>query len=232
MTTPTPSPSVRTVSKQLSSDLLPHLIAVGTGKINKIKRILLTIQKVLGKIASFGERIHYIFSWTDRIVTGVALFVAVVFVLLTTVLLNALYSLSLYIGGRPIFFALGCVWLLPPSVSVIPWAKMDKWEEWLLEETETEANIQGRSKAKEKSKPPESAGGADKVAAPVPEAAPDGAEPEPEPEPELEPEPEPEPERESQSRMVGMLENLWARVPDVPVRLRLFRPTTVNRLGC
>ena len=47
-----------------------------TGKINKIKRILLTIQKVLGKIASFGERIHYIFSWTDRIVTGVALFVA------------------------------------------------------------------------------------------------------------------------------------------------------------
>ena len=60
-----------------------------TGKINKIKRILLTIQKVLGKIASFGERIHYIFSWTDRIVTGVALFVAVVFVLLTTVLLNA-----------------------------------------------------------------------------------------------------------------------------------------------
>jgi len=64
-----------------------------TGKINKIKRILLTIQKVLGKIASFGERIHYIFSWTDRIVTGVALFVAVVFVLLTTVALNALNSL-------------------------------------------------------------------------------------------------------------------------------------------
>ena len=54
MTTPTPSPSVRTVSKQLSSDLLPHLIAVGTGKINKIKRILLTSQKVLGKRKIFN----------------------------------------------------------------------------------------------------------------------------------------------------------------------------------
>lgn len=82
----------------------------------------MTVQRVIGKVASFGERIHYIFSFTDPIVTYVAMFVTVVFVLLASMALYALYNVAVYIGGRAIFFTLGSIAILPPRFSVFPWS--------------------------------------------------------------------------------------------------------------
>lgn len=119
-------------------------------KIGKIKTILLTVQKVLGVVASFGERLHYIFSWTDPIVTYVAIFVTVVMVVLTSMVCYGIYSLAVAIGGRPIWFCFGCIWILPPRFAVIPWSKVDDWRDFLLEETEIEQVLLARKRIRQK----------------------------------------------------------------------------------
>ena len=95
--------------------------------LGKIKKILLTVQKVLGTVASFGERMHYIFSFTDPVVTYVAMFVTVVFVLLASMALYALYNVAIYIGGRAILFGLGSMTMLPPRFSIFPWSKVRRF---------------------------------------------------------------------------------------------------------
>eukprot|EP01048_Picozoa_sp_COSAG05_P011768 COSAG05_NODE_1132_length_5773_cov_7.187346_1_plen_835_part_10 len=110
-------------------------------KLNKIKNILRTIQRLLGKFASFCERLHYMFSWYDPIVTTVAYSAVVACVLLAAIVMRVLYSISMMVGGRPILFAVGCIMLLPPRVSVLPWNKVDKWRDRLEKMGEAEATI-------------------------------------------------------------------------------------------
>lgn len=119
-------------------------------KLGKVKGILLTVQTVLGIVASFGERLHYIFSWTDPIVTSVAIFITVMIVVLTSMVCYGIYLLAIAIGGRPMWFSFGCLWMLPPRFAVIPWSKVDDWEDFLLEETETEQVLLARKKIRQK----------------------------------------------------------------------------------
>ena len=241
-------------------------------KLGKVKGILLTVQKVLGIVASFGERLHYIFSWTDPIVTYLAIFVTVVMVVVTSMVCYGIYSLAVAIGGRPIWFCLGSIWMLPPRFAVIPWSKIDDWEDFLLEETETEQVLLARKKIRQRrfgkdadlqlekrlvrgDKPGSKSAG-------EPTAEPNPGEPEPESESKstggsdalpaaandrgaetsvdssdpdvqaalkafVKPNPNDAPPATS---VVGMLGNLWARIPDVPVHLSLYLPASLQTL--
>jgi hypothetical protein len=161
-------------------------------KIGKIKEILLTVQKVLGAVASFGERLHYIFSWTDPIVTYVAIFATVVMVVVTSMVLYGLYAIAVAVGGRAIWFSFGCIVMLPPKFSIIPWSKVDDWERFLQQETELEQVLLARKKIRRKrlgdgadlqlEKRTVRPGSGDSPAAEPETGAPGSGEPEPEPE--------------------------------------------------
>jgi hypothetical protein len=98
-------------------------------KVKKIRRILVTVQMVLGRFASFVERLHYVFSWSDPIVSTVAVTAVVILTLASAWAVQMLYILSCYVGGRTIWFLFGCVLLLPPRLSLLPWNKVDRWSD-------------------------------------------------------------------------------------------------------
>jgi hypothetical protein len=71
-------------------------------------------------------------------------------VVVTMMVCYGIYALAVAIGGRPIWFSFGCIWMLPPRFTIIPWSKVDDWEDFLLEETETEQVIFARKKIRQR----------------------------------------------------------------------------------